>query len=42
MSTTASSSRCNVTAQGYNRLSVPVTLHEKGKDKILDKKTVIV
>ena len=32
----------NVTAQGYNRLSVPVTLREKGKDKILDKKTVSV
>lgn len=30
----------NVTAQGYNRLSVPVTLREKGKDKVLDKKTV--
>jgi hypothetical protein len=30
----------NVTAQGYNQLSVPVTLREKGKDKVLDKKTV--
>jgi len=30
----------NVTAQGFNRLSVPVTLREKGKDKVLDKKTV--
>jgi hypothetical protein len=30
----------NVTAQGYNRLSVPVTLREKDSNKILDKKTV--
>ncbi|HTU21940.1 MAG TPA: VWA domain-containing protein, partial [Gemmataceae bacterium] len=30
----------NVTAQGYNQLSVPITLREKGKDKVLDKKTV--
>jgi hypothetical protein len=30
----------NVTAQGYNRLTVPVTLREKGSNKILDKKTV--
>lgn len=30
----------NVTAQGYNRLSVPVMLREKGQNKILDKKTV--
>ncbi len=30
----------NVTAQGYNRLSVPVTLREKGSNKVLDKKTV--
>ncbi|HTU19616.1 MAG TPA: VWA domain-containing protein, partial [Gemmataceae bacterium] len=30
----------NVTAQGYNRLSVPVTLREKGTNKVLDKKTV--
>ncbi len=30
----------NVTAQGYNRLSVPVLLREKGKDRVLDRKTV--
>jgi len=30
----------NVTAQGYNRLAVPVTLREKGSNRILDKKTV--
>ncbi|MHB1425334.1 MAG: VWA domain-containing protein [Gemmataceae bacterium] len=30
----------NVTAQGFNRLSVPVTLREKGKDKVLDQKTI--
>ncbi|MGH7172951.1 MAG: VWA domain-containing protein, partial [Gemmataceae bacterium] len=30
----------NVTAHGYNRLSVPVTLREKGNNKVLDKKTV--
>jgi len=29
-----------LTGQGYNRLSVPVVLREKGKDKILDKKIV--
>jgi hypothetical protein len=29
----------NVTAQGYDRLSVPVRLREKGKNKVLDKKT---
>jgi hypothetical protein len=30
----------NVTARGFNRLSVPVTLREKGKDKPLDRKNV--
>jgi hypothetical protein len=30
----------NLTAQGYNRLSVPVLLREKSTNKILDKKTV--
>ncbi|HEY7326561.1 MAG TPA: VWA domain-containing protein [Gemmataceae bacterium] len=30
----------NLTAQGYPRLSVPVTLREKDTNKILDKKTV--
>jgi hypothetical protein len=29
-----------LTAQGFNRLSVPVRLREKGKDKILDEKKV--
>jgi len=30
----------HVAAQGYNRLSVPIRLREKGKDKVLDQKTV--
>jgi hypothetical protein len=30
----------NVTAQGFNRLSVPITLREKGKKEILDQKIV--
>lgn len=31
----------NVTAQGFNQLSVPIALREKGKDKPLDRKTVV-
>ncbi len=31
-----------LTAQGYERLSVPIVLREKGKDKVLDQKTVAV
>ncbi|HEY7427505.1 MAG TPA: VWA domain-containing protein [Gemmataceae bacterium] len=29
----------NITAQGYDRLSVPVRLREKGKNQVLDQKT---
>ncbi|HWG43502.1 MAG TPA: VWA domain-containing protein [Gemmataceae bacterium] len=32
--------KVRLTAQGYNRLTVPVVLREKGKDKVLDRKTV--
>jgi hypothetical protein len=32
--------KVQLTAQGYERLSVPVVLREKGKSKVLDQKTV--
>jgi len=31
-----------VTGQGYDSLTVPVTLTEKGKDKVLDKKEAVI
>lgn len=31
-----------LTAAGYSSLTVPVTLHEKGKDQVLDAKTVTI